>query len=64
MTREENRRDFDFVVPWKDALESAFGTVKVTYATNGTRAVGERFEDRCKREGHVPCRYLRDGVVR
>lgn len=62
MTPEENRRDFDFVVPWKDALEKAFGPVKVQHATNGQREVGERFEDRCTREGHTPCTYLPHGV--
>ena len=61
---DQNRRDFPFVEPWKRTLEAAFGQVKVTHATNGTREVGERFEDRCKREGHTPCQYWPNGVVR
>jgi hypothetical protein len=61
---EQNRRDFPFVEPWKHELERAFGPVKVTHATNGTREAGERFEDRCQREGHTPCAYWPNGVAK
>lgn len=57
MSAEQNRRDFPFVEPWKAALEAAFGPVKVMHARNGDKEIGERFEDRCRREGHVPCEY-------
>lgn len=59
----QNRRDFPFVAPWLDALKAGGIDAKVVHATNGTREVGERFEDRCKREGWVECEYLRNGVT-
>jgi hypothetical protein len=59
---ERNRRDFPFVEPWKRTLEAAFGPVKVTYATNGTREVGEKFEAKCQREGWAQCAYRPNGV--
>ena len=62
MTRDQNRRDFPFAAEWLDVLSAAGIPAKVQYATNGTREVGERFEVRCKREGHVPCTYLPNGV--
>jgi hypothetical protein len=61
---EQNRRDFPLVEPWTHELERAFGPVKVTHATNGTREVGERFEAKCKREGHTPCEYRPNGVTK
>jgi hypothetical protein len=59
----ENRLAFPFFEPWKEELERAFGPVKVTNATNGMREVGDRFEDRCRREGHTPCAYWPNGVA-
>jgi len=58
----ENRIAFPFAAEWLDALKAAGMEARVVYATNGTREVGEWFEDRCKREGHTPCRYLPQGV--
>lgn len=58
---EQNRRDFPFVAPWKAALEAGLGPVIVTHTRNGGKEIGERFEDRCASEGHVPCEYRPQG---
>ena len=60
--RERNRAQFPFIAEWLDVLAAAGIQAKVQHATNGTREVGERFEDRCAREGHVPCTYWPNGA--
>lgn len=62
MNASQNRRDFPFVPEWKSNLEAAFGTVFVRHARNGDKEVGERFEDRCEREGLTECAIHWRGV--